>query len=314
MSEQREMKKIDMETLEKSEKKVSSAKLKKLVFAVIAVLVTTGAAYAAYRYVSGNTLASRFAVNKMNCPACVVTVKEVTEKIPGVLETDVNLAAQEVTVKFRDKQTGPERIKQAITQAGYTVHVDGVFQPGAEQSSGTVVALVNGEPLFKEETTIALAPEKLTADSAKTAENFFNSVGLKILLQEANQKTVVVQPYEVEEYLDKLMESKGRTKEQFYRKAAEVYGSEEKLHQIVARRIAVERLFTDHVLSGVTDAEEKHRKAVAWVGTIFKDSDVKIVDPDFEKQLHEAAGNTDWKIFWPQMIGKETELKTLVLQ
>jgi hypothetical protein len=60
--------------------------------------------------------------------------------------------------------------------------------------------------------------------------------------------------------------------------------------------------------------QERTRKTMEWAGTIFKDSDVKILDPGFKEKIHAAAGQDDWKTFWPRMIASGTELKSLLVQ
>jgi hypothetical protein len=68
------------------------------------------------------------------------------------------------------------------------------------------------------------------------------------------------------------------------------------------------------VVSGIQDPQERARKTMEWAGTIFKDSDVKILDPGFKEKIHAAAGQDDWKTFWPRMIASGTELKSLLVQ
>ncbi len=74
MSAERQMKKIDLETLDREGRKVSLGKLRKGIIALVVILVIAGGAYGAYRLVAGEVVASRFTVTKMYCPACVITV------------------------------------------------------------------------------------------------------------------------------------------------------------------------------------------------------------------------------------------------
>ena len=83
MSSERQIKKIDLETLDREDRKVSLGKLRKGIIGLVLLVVVAGGVYGAYRLVAGEVVASRFAVNKMVCPACVITVTEVTEKLPG---------------------------------------------------------------------------------------------------------------------------------------------------------------------------------------------------------------------------------------
>jgi copper chaperone CopZ len=312
MTDKRQMKKIDMETLEKAEHKVSVGKLKKAVTAAVAVLIVAAGGYGAYWLITGEVVASRLTVNNMNCPACVVTVQEVTGKIPGVIRTDVSLAAQDVTVEFRSKQTNPELIKGAIVKAGYPASVDATFKPGGAGVDDLVVALVNGRPLFRKdlEEGLTLMKEGKAEDAAS---RYFSSVGTEILLQAADKETVVVQPYEVEEEVQSLGKKLGLSKEELGQKVSKEYGSVEKFNQMVARRLGIRKLLDDRILQGVQDSKERERKTLEWVGSVFKDADVKLLDPQLKEKVHAAAGQDDWKIFWPRMIGRKTELKSILI-
>jgi copper chaperone CopZ len=314
MSNERQMKKIDMETLEQAERKISLGKYRKLGFAVLIVLVLAGGGYAAFRMMTGSIVASRFAVNKMVCPACVTTVKEVTSKVPGVVESDVSLAAQDVIVKYREKQVSPDQIREAIAKAGYPVKLDGLFRDGALGINDQVVATVNGKPVFQKELDVSFYGDKSGQSNSDPAAAFFSVVGKDILLQIADSKMVIVQPQEVETEVAELAKEKGEPTEEFTKKAASKFGSQEKYFQIVAQRIGIRKLIDEHVANGAADPEQKNHKTLEWVGSAFKDADVKIVDSGTRQKLHAAVGQDEWKTFWPRMIGSQTDLKSLLIQ
>lgn len=314
MSSEKHVKKIDLNTLAQADRKVSMVKLRKVGLAVVILLFLSGGGYAAFRMVSGDVIASRFTVAQMNCPACVLTVKEVTGKLPGVVEADVSLAAQDVTVKFREKQTSPDQIKEAIAKAGYPIRLDGMFKPAGEGINEQIVAGVNGKLIFEKDLKVPLLADKTGTVNKDAASSFFSTIGKEILLQTADAKTVVVQPYEVEAEIQAIMTSKGVPPEQFVSQVTEQFGSKEKYYQIVAQRLGIRKLIEEHVVAGVQDPQEKARKTMEWVGSVFKDSDVKILDPKFKEKMHASAGQDEWKTFWPRMISSATELKSLLVQ
>lgn len=314
MSQDRHVKEITMEKLDNPDRKIAAGKIRKILLAGIVVLIMAGAGYAAYRVIAGDVRASRFAVNKMNCPACVVTVKEVTGKLPGVLEADVSLAGQEVTVTYREKQTSAEQIKNAITNAGYPVHIDAVFDPAIDGTDGPALVMVNGKPLFREDLHLPLGLSEFTPEKGDPAAHFFTTVGAAILLDAADERTVVVQPYEIEKQIEAFRKERGMSEEEFHSKAVKQYGSVEKLHQAVARKIAIRRLVWDYALTDVTETEEKKRQALAWIGPLFNSADVRILNPAFKEKLHAAAGDAEWKTFWPRMIGRDTDLKKALIE
>jgi copper chaperone CopZ len=308
------MKKIDLESLEQVERKTSRAHLKRGAIVAGLVLVAAVGALGVYRLLSGEVLASRFAVNKLTCPACVITVQEVTAKIPGVVETDVRLAAQDVTVKYRGGKTGPETIREAIERAGYPIKLDGLFKPQGEGVDGVVIARVNGRAIFRKDMERPINPEQEKSGRNDAAEVFFSVVGKEMLLQAADGKQIVIQPQEIEDEVTAMSTRKGIPREQLIADATKTYGSEEKFNQLVAQQLGVRRLLSDYVAEGISDPEKKERAVVAWIGTVFKDANVQILDADLRGKLHASVGEADWKLFWPRMIGRDTELKRILVQ
>jgi copper chaperone CopZ len=314
MSAERQMKKIDLETLDREGRKVSLGKLRKGIIALVVILVIAGGAYGAYRLVAGEVVASRFTVTKMYCPACVITVQEVTAKLPGVVQTDISLAGQDVTVKFRNNRTSPDQIKGAIVKAGYPTMLDGTFKPSAGGIDDTVVANVNGKPIFGGDMKIPMTVDDPKVSPMNPESAFFSVVGKEILLQAADAKTIVVQPSEIDEEIGNIAKKKGISPEELLQQVTSKFGSREKYSQIVAQRLALRKLLDEYVVQGVQDKEERTRKTLQWAGALFKDSDVKILDPSIKNKVTTVAGQEDWKIFWPRMVSGETELKSFLLQ
>ena len=314
MSEHRQIKKIDMDTLEGAERKVSRGKLRRAGLAVIVFLVVAAGGYAAYRVIVGEVIASRFTVNRMTCPACVITVKEVTAKVPGVVEADVSLAAQDVIVKFREKRTSPDAIRNAIAQAGYPVKPDGLFRPSGAGIDDPVVAGVHGKPVFLRDIKVPLAVRKTQTGTPDAAASAFSVIGKEVLLHAADAATIVVQPYEIEEEVQRIFREQGLSRDEFTVWMTSTYGAPEKYYQVVGQRLGIRKLIDEHVLKGVTDSEARKRKVLEWAGNLFKDADVQVLDPGFKEKLHASAGQDEWKTFWPRMISRDSELKSLLLQ
>jgi copper chaperone CopZ len=313
VSEQKSMKKIDLATLEAAERNISVSKIRRVLIGLVVLVILAGGGYTAYSLIAGDVVASRFTVNKMNCPACVITVKEVTAKVPGVIEADVSLAAQDVTVKFRNKQTNPDQIREAIARAGYPAKVDGLFKPGSAGVGDRIVASVNGKPVFEKDVKVPLRVDDPSAKEASLGEAFFSTVGKDILLLAADSKMVVVQPYEMEAEVANIIQARGAQTEEFLKQMDAKFGSREKYLQVVGQRLGIRKLLDDHVLQDVKDPQERQRKTLEWVGNLFKSADVKILDPALKQQVLTAAGKEDWKIFWPRMISSDSQLKALLV-
>jgi copper chaperone CopZ len=308
------MKEIKLDTLEAGSRRSSMNMVKKSLAALVAVLVLCGGGYAAYQLVTGDVAASRLVVAKMNCPACVITVKEVTGKIPGVIESDISLAAQEVQVKYREKQTNPDRIKEALNQAGYPTAVDGVFSPELEGSGGKVVAGVNGRPVFAKDLKLPLELKPEKSDDENFASSLFNVIGARIVLGDADSKVVVVQPADVVDEVSRLQKQWGLSDEEMDAVVTKSYGSPMKFYQLTAQVIGMRMLVNDHVAYGVDDPKEREEKTLRWLASLFDQAQVTIVSEDIKRRLEEASGHSDWKKLWPLMISKDTELKRVLVR
>ncbi len=56
----------------------------------------------------------------MHCAACVSRVEQALNKAPGVSLAAVNLATEQASVTYNEKETSPQAIKQVVTESGYT--------------------------------------------------------------------------------------------------------------------------------------------------------------------------------------------------
>ena len=60
-------------------------------------------------------------VEGMTCASCVLRVEKALKKVDGVLEANVNLATEKVSVSFDEKKTDLQALSTAVTEAGYTL-------------------------------------------------------------------------------------------------------------------------------------------------------------------------------------------------
>ncbi|MEI6134449.1 MAG: heavy-metal-associated domain-containing protein [Desulfomonile sp.] len=314
MSEERQIKKITLDTLKDKEKKVTTVKLKKIVMGFVVIAVAAVGGYFMYAMLSGDLVASRFSVNNMTCPACVITIKEATEKAPGVVGTDISLAGREITVKFYEKKTSTEQIEKVIEKAGYPVKLDGLFKPALVGKNDLVLASVNGRPVLMADLKTGLDIDLTTSKAPEFQSTFFSTIGKEILLQAADKNMVVVQPQEVMTEIQNIMESRSMTEDQFKEKVKDQFGSLEKFTQVVGQRLGIRKLLEDKIPENIQDPVQRRQKAIELVGNLFRDSDVIIFDLGVREKIHALTGQDDWKVFWPRMIASDTELNRLVAQ
>jgi len=60
-------------------------------------------------------------VEGMTCASCVLRVEKALKKVDGVLEANVNLATEKVSVSFDEKKTNLQALSSAVADAGYTL-------------------------------------------------------------------------------------------------------------------------------------------------------------------------------------------------
>ncbi|MEA2733656.1 MAG: P-type Cu+ transporter, partial [Humisphaera sp.] len=73
------------------------------------------------------------AVGGMDCASCVATVERAARKVGGVEQCAVNLARGRAVVRFDPKQTDPDVVAAAITDAGYPTHAETHAGANAEE-------------------------------------------------------------------------------------------------------------------------------------------------------------------------------------
>ena len=58
-------------------------------------------------------------VEGMSCGHCVMRVKKAIEGVEGVSKADVDLQKKQAVVEYMEGKANPEKIKNAIKEAGY---------------------------------------------------------------------------------------------------------------------------------------------------------------------------------------------------
>lgn len=60
-------------------------------------------------------------INGMTCMGCANSVKNVLEKIPGVVKAEVSLEQEQVTIQYESEKANMDQFKQVIEEAGFSV-------------------------------------------------------------------------------------------------------------------------------------------------------------------------------------------------
>lgn len=318
MPQKPDMKEINIEILAGADRKATLHRGKKVFLSLVALAAVAGAGLAAYPLVAGQALAARFSVNKMTCPACVETIEEVAGGISGVLTARANLAAQEVSVVYRKRQTRPEVIRKRIAKAGYPARFDGVFDPDLKKAQGAVVAYVNGEPLFSSDLKRPAAWIGTESHTSPLADQFFFAAGWRILLTAADEHAIVAQPHTINQKIDQELKRRGKkgriARESPMEKLLEISGSELRLRQAMAQRIAVRHLVRSLLPASEEAGGEKVERVLPRLGELFRAARVRILDPAVREELLKTFGAAEWRSFWPHMINGKTTLKAVLAQ
>jgi len=84
----------------------------KVLFAIVALVVSIGSAWAAPATVT-------LSVPSMNCAVCPITVKKALIGVPGVYQAAVDFEHLQATVTFDDSKTNVDALTRATRNAGY---------------------------------------------------------------------------------------------------------------------------------------------------------------------------------------------------
>ncbi|QWB31889.1 MULTISPECIES: heavy metal translocating P-type ATPase [Exiguobacterium] len=65
-----------------------------------------------------------FAVEGMTCASCVQTIEKATKKLPGIVESTVNLATNRLTISYDENMVSPQDIQNTVEKVGYKASTD----------------------------------------------------------------------------------------------------------------------------------------------------------------------------------------------
>ena len=80
-----------------------------------------------------DTVTKTFVVEGMTCASCVQSVEKATRKLPGVLQSNVNLATEKMAIQYDPVSLSVGEIKAAVVDAGYEIHEDAATQESADE-------------------------------------------------------------------------------------------------------------------------------------------------------------------------------------
>ena len=60
-------------------------------------------------------------ISGMSCAACAKRIEKAVGRLDGVMEASVNLASEKLSVVYDGRKVSPDRIREAVEQAGYGI-------------------------------------------------------------------------------------------------------------------------------------------------------------------------------------------------
>jgi copper chaperone CopZ len=69
---------------------------------------------------TGDLATAQLAVEGMHCESCVLLIEEVLAERPGVSSSSVDLESALATVAYDPSRLGPDDLRSAIEEAGYS--------------------------------------------------------------------------------------------------------------------------------------------------------------------------------------------------
>ncbi len=311
MSNKRKMKKIELETLEKSEKKGWKKKITIISIISVVLVAISAASWGTYKLFENETVESKFVINNMTCGGCIGKVKRACA-IPGVVEADVNLFTQTAFIKYKEKEMNPATIIAAIKKAGFPNILEGTVDKNNKGIDEPVIASVNGKPVFEKDLKVSL----WTANgktSQKTPEAFFDLIAGHVFLDAAVEQRFFTHPYYVYQDAEKLRKERQITQQQFQDNRAHEYGSFEKYLQIAGCKRSAWKV-ADYILKNTNDKDAKKAALSKWLAERFQKLNVEIHDDTLKKTLVTSTGASSWERVWPQIISRNTDLYNAIIR
>ncbi len=311
MSNKRKMKKIELQTLEKSEKRGWKQKATMVSIIVLTMVAISAASWGTYRLFENETVESKFVINNMTCGGCIGKVERACA-IPGVVETDVNLFTQTAFIKYKAKETNPETIITAIKKAGFPNILEGTVDKNNKGIDEPVIASVNGKPVFEKDLRVSLWTTN-GKTSQKPPESFFDLIAGHVFLDAAVEQKFFTHPYFVYQDAEKLIKEQQITHQQFKDNRAHEYGTFEKYLQVAASRKSALKV-ADQVLKNTNGKDAKKAALSKWLAERFQKLNVEIHDDTLKKTLVVSTGASSWEKVWPQIISKNTDLYNALIR
>ena len=84
-----------------------------------ALAVVLSAALSAPAAFAGASRTATLDVDKMDCAACPITVREALKKVPGVASAQVDFKTKRAVVVFDPARTAPDALTKATGDAGF---------------------------------------------------------------------------------------------------------------------------------------------------------------------------------------------------
>lgn len=151
-------------------------------------------------------------IEGMTCAACSTAVERAVRKLPGVVEANVNLSAENLHLSFDESQVSLESVVRAVDDAGYkavipTQHVQLDVQGMTCAACSAAVERAVGKLAGVQSASVNLAAESLTLDYDPTEISLQQVVGA---VAEAGYQAILPAESSIEDELERKKAQKAK--------------------------------------------------------------------------------------------------------
>lgn len=257
-------------------------------------------------------------VEGMSCGGCEATIKSSLADVKGIRDVYVDVSAGRTTVFYDHQQlTNTDQIASAITSSGYPARIWKNLSPQqlkaervrALEMSRDYVASVGGRKISRSDFNDELDSLKRRYTNLYGEEIFSGNRGkgaidrLKVqilsglinesmLLQEIDKAGYAIDPQDIQNELDLLVEKHGGNLEEFKRVVQEKGYEFDSFKKKFEKRILIDKYIDEKILAEVSGKFEKQRAYSVWYNHVRALVEIEYFDKELENLTKTQTGGS----------------------
>ena len=257
-------------------------------------------------------------VEGMSCGGCEATIKSSLSDMKGIRNVSVDVSAGKTTVVYDSRQlTHADQIAKAVTASGYPARIWKNLSPDqveAEQTraikmSRDYVASVGGRHIsrydyedeletLKRRVTKLYGEEVFSGDRGKSAIDRLKTqvlsglINESIILQEIDKAGYAIDPQDIQNELDLLVEKHGGNLDEFRRVVRENGYDFDTFMNKFEKRILIDKYIDEKILAKVSGKIEKQRAYSIWYNNVRALVEIEYFDKELESLTKTRSGGS----------------------